>query len=108
MEDRIKLTISRLEKSKNPQAFYLEKLNRLLHNTTKQNWVNTGQYHNAKIFKRNYPEFDIPKGVRQVMFYAGDYIVCLQNDTFVWGGCEFKKLSDIENCIWDKESKNYE
>ena len=108
MEERIKLTISRLEKSKNPQAFYLEKLNKLLHHTTKENWVNTGQYHNAKIFKRNYPEFDIPKGVRQVMFYAGDYIVCLHNDTFVWGGCEFKDLSDIENCIWDKESKNYE
>jgi len=107
MEERIKLTISRLEKSKNPQAFYLEKLNKLLHHTTKENWVNTGQYHNAKIFKRNYPEFDIPKGVRQVMFYAGDYIVCLHNDTFVWGGCEFKDLSDIENCIWDKESKNY-
>ncbi len=108
MEERIKLTISRLEKSKNPQAFYLEKLNKLLHHTTKENWVNTGQYHNAKIFKRNYPEFDIPKGVRQVMFYAGDYIVCLHNDTFVWDGCEFKDLSDIESCIWDKESKSYE
>jgi len=108
MQDRIKLTISRLEKSKNPSAFYIEKLKELLQSPTKEKWVNTGQYHNAKIFKRNYPEFDIPKGVKQVMFYAGDYIVCLHNDTFVWNGCEFKDLSDIENCIWNKESKNYE
>ena len=50
MQDRIKLTISRLEKSKNPPAFYLEKLNKLLQSPTKEKWVNTGQYHNAKIY----------------------------------------------------------
>ena len=108
MKDRIKLTIKRLEKSKNPPAFYLEKLSKLLENQTKEKWVNTGQYHNAQIFAKNNPEFNIPKKIKQVMFYAGEYVVCLHNDTFVWNKCEFKKLEDIENCIWDKEGKNYE
>ena len=108
MKDKIKLTINRLKKYKNPPTFYLEKLSELVENPTKEKWVNTGQYHNAKTFARKNPEFDIPKEVNQVMFYAGEYVVCLYGEVFKWNDCAFNSLKDIENCIWDTEIKSYE
>jgi len=104
MKEKIKLTINRLQKTKNPSTFYLERLHDLLSNTTKEKWVNSGQYHNARTFARNNPEFNIPKEVNQVMFYAGEYVVCLYGETFKWNECSFSSLKDIENCIWETEN----
>ena len=80
MKDRIKATIKRLQRTKNPPTYYLEKLDYLLSNPSKENWINTGQYQNSLTFKRKHPEFSITKGVRQIMFYAGEYVVELLPD----------------------------
>tara|TARA_R100000963_G_C4622899_1_gene89894 strand:+ start:330 stop:656 length:327 start_codon:yes stop_codon:yes gene_type:complete len=107
MKDRIKTTIERLKREKNPPTFYLEKLDNLLTQPSKTGWVNTGQYHNAYIFKKHNPNFSITQGVKQVMFYAGEYVVeLLPDNIYKWEECIYSSLNDVEDCIWEKEKDN--
>ena len=109
MKDRIKATIKRLQRTKNPPTYYLEKLDYLLSNPSKENWINTGQYQNSLTFKRKHPEFSITKGVRQIMFYAGEYVVeLLPDNVFRWEDCIYGSIDDVEDCIWEKEKGGYE
>jgi hypothetical protein len=109
MKQRIKATMKRLQRTKKPPTYYLEKLDYFLSNPSKENWINTGQYQNSFTFKKKYPEFSITKGVKQIIFYAGEYIVeLLPDNVFRWDECIFSSLNDVEDCIWEKENKNYE
>jgi hypothetical protein len=104
MKDRIKTTIKRLQKTKNPLTFYLERLENLLNNFTKDKWINTGQYQNAIVFQKNYPNFEITKGVKQVLFFAGEYIVELMpNGQYKWEDCIYDTINEVEDCLWEKE-----
>ena len=107
LKNTIDITIDRLERiEKGQDTFYLEKVKNLKENFTKENWINTGQYHNAEIFVKKYPNVNLSEGVVQVMFYAGEYIVEVTPDNnFTWGECSFPNLNDLEDCIWEKETQ---
>ena len=107
MKDRIKTTIERLKREKNPPTLYLEKLDNLLTHITKNKWISTGQYQNAMVFKRKNPHFSITRGVKQVMFYAGEYVIeLLPDNIYKWEECIYSSLNDVEDCIWEKEKDN--
>ena len=112
MKKRIKEDLKTLQSAsdfnicKNPH--YIERVENLLENFSKEEWVKTGQYHNADTYLKSFPNTRLFPEVNQLIRLAGNYVIQVLADKYVWTDCVAEHPRDVMSCIWEKENKDNE
>jgi hypothetical protein len=112
MRKRIKEDLETLQSasdsniSKNPH--YIERVENLLENLSKEDWIKTGQYHNAETYLKSFPNTRLFPEVNQLIRLAGGYVIQVLADKYVWKDCMSSQPREVMGCIWEKENNNNE
>ena len=112
MKEKIKEDIDYISKDKTNvcnNSSYLKLLNLLndkFDESSLRMWLQTAQYHNAHNYVRSFPKLagKIDKSLNQLVRLAGGYVIEVSKHKYKWNECEYDELSEVAECIWNKEN----